>query len=71
MPANSHTPFGRMFLAAGTVGEVGPIVAMSLLLSQEYSTWQEFGFLLLFLAPGPGHGGRGAWACGRRRWWRC
>lgn len=41
--------FGRMFLAAGTVGEVGPIVAMSLLLSQEYSTWQEFGFLLLFL----------------------
>jgi Kef-type K+ transport system membrane component KefB len=42
--------FGRMFLAAGTVGEVAPIVAMSLLLSQEYSTWQEFGFLLLFLA---------------------
>jgi Kef-type K+ transport system membrane component KefB len=42
--------FGRMFLAAGTVGEVGPIVAMSLLLSQQYSSWQEFGFLLLFLA---------------------
>jgi Kef-type K+ transport system membrane component KefB len=41
--------FGRMFLAAGTVGEVAPIVAMSLLLSQQYSTWQEFGFLLLFL----------------------
>ncbi len=41
--------FGRMFLAAGTVGEVAPIVAMSLLLSQEYSTWQEVGFLLLFL----------------------
>ncbi len=41
--------FGRMFLAAGTVGEVAPIVAMSLLLSQEYSTWQEFGFLMLFL----------------------
>lgn len=44
-----HTDFGRLFVAAGTVGEVGPIVAMSLLLSQEYSTWQEFGFLLLFL----------------------
>ena len=44
-----HTPFGRLFVAAGTVGEVGPIVTMSLLLSQEYSTWQEFGFLLLFL----------------------
>jgi Kef-type K+ transport system membrane component KefB len=42
--------FGRLFLAVGTVGEVGPIVAMSLLLSQEYSTWQEFGLLLLFLA---------------------
>ena len=41
--------FGRMFLAAGTIGEVAPIVAMSLLLSQHYSTWQEFGFLLLFL----------------------
>ena len=44
------TPFGRLFIAAGTIGEVGPIVAMSLLLSQEYSTWQEFGLLLLFLA---------------------
>jgi Kef-type K+ transport system membrane component KefB len=44
-----QTPFGRLFVAAGTVGEIGPIVAMSLLLSQEYSTWQEFGFLLLFL----------------------
>jgi Kef-type K+ transport system membrane component KefB len=43
------SPFGRLFLAAGTVGEVAPVVAMSLLLSQEYSTWQEFGFLLLFL----------------------
>jgi len=42
--------FGRLFLAAGTVGEVGPIVAMSLLMSQQYSSWQEFGFLLLFLA---------------------
>lgn len=43
------TPFGRLFIAAGTIGEVGPIIAMSLLLSQEYSTWQEFGLLLLFL----------------------
>ena len=44
------TPFGRLFLAAGTLGEVGPIVAMSLLLSSRYSTWQEIGFLLSFLA---------------------
>ena len=45
-----ETAFGRLFLAAGTVGEVGPIVAMSLLLSRRYTTWQELGFLLAFLA---------------------
>ena len=44
------TRFGRLFLAAGTIGEVGPIVVMSLLLSQRYSTWQEVGFLVVFLA---------------------
>ena len=43
------TPFGSLFLAAGTVGEVGPIVVMSLLLSHRYSTWQEVGFLVAFL----------------------
>jgi Kef-type K+ transport system membrane component KefB len=42
-------PFGRMLLAAGTLGEVGPIVAVSLALSDRYSTWQEFLFLLVFL----------------------
>ena len=44
------TPFGRLFMAAGTLGEVGPIVAVSLLLSARFSTWQEIGFLLAFLA---------------------
>jgi Kef-type K+ transport system membrane component KefB len=44
-----ETAFGRLFLAAGTIGEVGPIVAMSLLLSQHYTSWQEGGFLLAFL----------------------
>lgn len=43
------TEFGRFVLAAGTLGEVGPIVAMSLLLSQQYSIWQEGAFLLIFL----------------------
>jgi Kef-type K+ transport system membrane component KefB len=43
------TPFGRYVLAAGTLGEIGPIFAMSLLLSQRYSVWQESGFLLAFL----------------------
>ena len=44
-----QAPFGRMLLAAGTLGEVGPIVAVSLALSDRYSTWQEFLFLLAFL----------------------
>jgi len=42
------TPFGRCVVAAGTLGEVGPIIAMSLLLSQRYSIWRESGFLLAF-----------------------
>ncbi len=41
--------FGGLFLAAGSIGEVGPIVAMSLLLSREYSTWHELGLLAVFL----------------------
>jgi Kef-type K+ transport system membrane component KefB len=43
------TAFGRFVLAAGTLGELGPIVAMSLLLSQQFSIWQEGAFLLIFL----------------------
>ncbi len=43
------TRFGSLFLAVGSIGEVAPIVAMSLLLSQRYSTWQEVGFLIVFL----------------------
>ena len=42
-------PYGRMLLAAGTVGEVGPIVLVSLLLSHRYGTVQEFTFMLLFV----------------------
>jgi len=44
------TTFGRLLLATGMTGEVGPIVAVSLAVSQRYSSWQEFGFLLIFLA---------------------
>jgi Kef-type K+ transport system membrane component KefB len=43
------TAFGRFVLAAGTLGEVGPIVAMSLLLSEQYSFWQESALLGIFL----------------------
>jgi Kef-type K+ transport system membrane component KefB len=45
-----ETTFGRLFMAAGTLGELGPIVAMSLLLSTRYSTWQEIGFLVVLFA---------------------
>jgi Kef-type K+ transport system membrane component KefB len=44
-----ETKFGSLFLAAGSVGEVGPIVVMSMLLSREYSKWQELGLLAVFL----------------------
>ena len=43
------TDFGRLVLAAGTLGEIGPIIAMSLLLSTQYTTWQEVGLLFAFL----------------------
>jgi Kef-type K+ transport system membrane component KefB len=43
------SPLGGMLLAAGTVGEVGPIVAASLVLSTRYSTWQELALLVAFL----------------------
>lgn len=63
------TAFGRMVVAAGVLGEVGPIVAMSLLLSTRYSTWQEVGFLLAFLlivgtAMAVGMGARPPWLLG-------
>ncbi len=45
-----ETAFGRLIVAAATMGEVAPIVAMSLVLSTQYTTWQEIGFLLAFLA---------------------
>ncbi len=45
-----ESAYGKLVIAAGTVGEVSPIVATSLLLSDQYTTWQEFGLLLAFLA---------------------
>ncbi|RZL88873.1 MAG: cation:proton antiporter [Variovorax sp.] len=44
-----ESPFGRLLIAAGTMGEVAPIVAMSVLLSTQYSSLKEAGFLLIFL----------------------
>ncbi len=44
------TPLGRLLLPVGTVGELAPVIAMALLLSRHYSSWQEFAFLLAFFA---------------------
>lgn len=44
-----QTPFGRMALAAGTVGEVAPTVAAAVVLSTRYTSVQEFAFLIVFI----------------------
>ena len=44
-----ETSFGRLIMAATTVGEVGPILVMSLLLSRRHTTEQQSGLLLVFL----------------------
>ena len=46
----SDTVFGRMVLAAGAVGEFGPVVVMSLVLTQGSSGWFEVVLLLAFVA---------------------
>lgn len=45
-----ETAFGRLVLAAGTVGEFGPIIVMSLVLTRTYSGWLEIGLMLAFVA---------------------
>ena len=45
-----ETAFGRMVMAAGTLGEIGPVIVVALALSERYTTWQAFGLLLVFLA---------------------
>ena len=41
--------FGRLLLAAGAVGEFGPIVVMSLALTGKFSGWVESGLMLVFV----------------------
>ena len=65
-----RTAFGRFVLASGTVGEVGPIVAMSLLLSQHYSTWQEVDSCWRF-SPLSLSRSLSASPLVHRRYWRC
>ena len=45
-----ETPFGRLVMAAGVVGELGPILLMSLLLSRQHSTGMQSLLALAFFA---------------------
>jgi Kef-type K+ transport system membrane component KefB len=45
-----ETQFGRFVLAVGAVGEFGPIIAVSLLFTSEYSEWLQIGFILALVA---------------------
>ena len=47
---NLDTEFGRMVLAAGAIGEFGPIVVMSLFLTSQFSSMAEAGLMLVFVA---------------------
>jgi Kef-type K+ transport system membrane component KefB len=44
-----ETPFGSFVLAAGAVGELGPILAISLVLTHDTSRWTQTGFMLGFV----------------------
>jgi len=45
-----ETDFGRLVMAAGVVGELGPILAMALLLSHRNNTGVRLLFVLIFIA---------------------
>jgi Kef-type K+ transport system membrane component KefB len=45
-----ETEFGRLVLAAGAVGEFGPVVVVSLVLTGEDSEWLKIGLMLMFVA---------------------
>jgi Kef-type K+ transport system membrane component KefB len=45
-----ETEFGRLVLAAGAVGEFGPVVMVSLALTGKYSEWLKIGLMLMFVA---------------------
>ena len=45
-----ETEFGRLVLAAGAVGEFGPVVMVSLVLTGQYSEWLKIGLMLTFVA---------------------
>jgi Kef-type K+ transport system membrane component KefB len=42
------TRFGTLVLGAGAVGELGPVLVVSLILTHEHTTWQQTFLLLVF-----------------------
>jgi Kef-type K+ transport system membrane component KefB len=42
--------FGNLVLAAGTLGEFGPIIVVSLVLTHKFGAWQEAALMLTFVA---------------------
>jgi Kef-type K+ transport system membrane component KefB len=44
------TGFGRLVLAAGAVGEFGPVVVMSVVLTGQFKSWIEVALMLVFVA---------------------
>ena len=42
--------FGNLVLAAGTLGEFGPIILVSLVLTHKFGAWQEAALMLAFVA---------------------
>lgn len=45
-----ETEFGRLILAAGTMGEFGPIVFTSIALTSRHGPWTEIGFVVALIA---------------------
>lgn len=46
----TDTPFGRNVMATGVMGELGPILAMSLVLSRQHTVGKQAGLTLAFVA---------------------
>jgi len=45
-----ETEFGRLILAAGAMGEFGPIIAISFALTPEHAPWTQVGFMVSLIA---------------------
>jgi Kef-type K+ transport system membrane component KefB len=43
-----RTRFGTLVMGAGAVGELGPVVVVSIVLTQEHTTWHQSALLLAF-----------------------